>query len=121
MSLASIAIDDGDLDRAKQLLTRARLLNPPRPVVILNIEAKLHLRERDLDSARRAIERVLAEERDVPSLDLAARIELEAVAAGTKHCSEVSGIVRRWAEEIGIKGRAADADNLLSELASICS
>jgi tetratricopeptide (TPR) repeat protein len=116
LSLASMAIGDNDLDRARSLLRRAQRVRNARPAVLLNIEAKLYLKERDFDLAREVVERALREERDIPSLDLAARIELEAIATGAARCSDVSDGVRRYAEEIRVKGNAKQADAVLAEL-----
>jgi tetratricopeptide (TPR) repeat protein len=120
VSLASLAVDSGDPDRATKYLEQARRTGNSRPPVLLNLEAKLHLREGNLDAARQSVAKALAEDREVPSIHLAARIELEAASAGVSRCSAISDTVRGFAEEIRLKGSATDADALLQKLAEIC-
>jgi tetratricopeptide (TPR) repeat protein len=121
VSLASMDADDGDLESARKRLETAAQVPGVRAAVARNVEAKIYLKGQDFAAARSAIENALAEDRDVPSLDLAARIELEAISAGAVRCSDVSDKVRGFAEEIRVKGRAGEADSLLTDLANACN
>lgn len=120
LSLASMAADDGDLTIARANVERARRLRTARKVVVHNVEAKIELRGGDIDGARDAIDKALAEDPDVPTLGLAARIEFEAMERGLVRCSDVSGRIRQFAERIRVGGDAQAADEILERLADAC-
>ncbi|MBE2316563.1 tetratricopeptide repeat protein [Solirubrobacter sp. CPCC 204708] len=120
VSLASLAADEREPETARRYLAAARRAPNARTAVLLNMEAKILLKEGELAQARQAIQAALADDREVVSLDLAARIELEAIATGEARCSDVSSTVRRYAEEIRVKGQAEQANGLLADLAAAC-
>lgn len=120
LSLASLAVDQGDFDAANEYLSRRQQLGRAPARVVSNLRAKIALAQGDIAAARTAVQDALSEERDVPNLDLAARIELEAVARGEAACSEISNSVRQYAADMRVAGAMDQSDALLAKLAEAC-
>lgn len=120
ISLASLAADHGQIERATEFLERAQRMAQPPLRVISNLRAKVALARGDIAGARTAVNQALGYERDIPNLDLAARIELEAVTRNEANCGDASDVVRQYAAEIDLAGAHPQAERLLERLNQVC-
>jgi tetratricopeptide (TPR) repeat protein len=120
VSLASLCADRGDTGGARNYVERAAQVGHPPQRVLANVRAKIALADGDIDAARRAVKAALDEERELPSLDLAARVELEAVARGESKCVEVENRVKQYAEEMRVAGAPIEAERLLQSFNEVC-
>jgi tetratricopeptide (TPR) repeat protein len=119
ISLASIAADRGQLDKAHAYLEQAARHHAPRRV-LSNVRAKIALAQNDFNLARREVSAALEDARDIPNLDLAARIELQAIANEAASCEDAADEVKLYAEEIRLEGAADEAARLLEALQAVC-
>ena len=115
MSLASMAADRGEIATANRYLEQASRRRAPRRV-LSNVRAKIALAEGNHESARQEVQQALDDARDIANLDLAARIELHAIAARQRPAADAAHEIRLLAEEIRLEGEARQADRLLEAL-----
>lgn len=81
LSLASMAIDDGDLKSADEMLARVGRVKGVRPALVSTVRAKALLRSGDLAAADTEIQNALSAEREPESVLLAVRIAVEQAEA----------------------------------------
>ncbi len=113
VSMASVAVDLGDLTTANgALATLRRGRSNVRKPVVHNITAKVLLANGRVEEARAEITAALKLSQEPVSLGLAARIELAAVAAGIVQRDAGLRRVQDWIKELRAAGRANEADSL---------
>ncbi len=107
LSLASMQVEEEQIEEAKASLAAAEKSPSAPPPVVLNVKAKLALAERDLPTAQQAVDEALKARRDAQNLTLALRVAIARGEAKDLSVGQAAAQVKLLAKELDAMGELA--------------